>query len=183
MTPQQKIILFCAGAALAIVSQSAYGGVKIELKDGVIVNVPVSKEDIVSITFDDKPRSATGETLTIPNDKPVKVMSKTVLEKGRWYVIEASGVISDWSDYKDGVDAVWCYAEWRCGKQGEAWNQLRIDDKGMTDIAGKPIPYNTQHSYQVRYQGQGKPVEMYASDAINSSSDNSGMFTVKITPE
>ena len=69
-----------------------------------------------------------------------------------------AGVITDWSDHKDGVDAVWCYAEWRCGKNGEAWNQLRVDDKGLNDINGSALPYNPQHVYRVRIQGQGKPI-------------------------
>lgn len=120
------------------------------------------------------------ETLIIPNDKPVKITSTTILENNQRYIIEASGVISDWSHVRDGVDAVWCYAEWRCGKQGEAWNQLHIDGKGMTDIAGKPIPYNPQHIYKVQYQGQGKQVELYCTDAQGSWGDNSGSFTVKI---
>src|SRR4029077_12341432 len=93
------------------------------------------------------------ESLTIPNDKPVKVTSRTSLERGKWYVLEATGIVSDWSDHKDGVDPVWCYAEWRCGKNGEAWQQLRIDDKGMSDLNGSPIPFNPQHTYRVRIQG------------------------------
>lgn len=128
----------------------------------------------------DRPRGNLLETMVVPNDKPVKIFSKTFLEKGRWYVIEASGVISDWSHVKEGVDAVWCYAEWRCGKQGEVWNQLRIDGKGMTEIVGQTIPYHPQHVYQVRFQGQGRPVELYCIDAQSSWSDNSGAFTVKI---
>ena len=162
---------------------SAHGEMKIELKGGASITVPVNKEDIVGITFGEKTSSAPAETLTIPNDKPLKIKSATVLEKGRWYVIEASGVMSDWGDYKDGVDAVWCYAEWRCGKEGQAWNQLRIDNKGMMDVVGKAISYNPQHIYQVRYQGQGKPLEIYCSDAQDSWQDNSGSITVRITPE
>ena len=123
------------------------------------------------------------DMLTIPNDKPLKVTSNVVLERGRWYVLEATGVITDWSDHKDGVDAVWCYAEWRCGKAGEAWNQLRVDDKGLNDINGSALPYNPQHVYRVRIQGQGKPIVAYASDAQNSWSDNAGSFTLRIYAE
>jgi len=116
----------------------------------------------------------------IPNNAPVKVTSTTILESGKWYIIEASGTISDWGDQTEGVDAVWCYAEWRCGPDGEVWDQLRIDDKGMTEIAGKTIPYNSSHIYRVKYQGQGKPVVFYCSDAQWSSDGNSGSFSVKI---
>ncbi|MBI2372102.1 MAG: hypothetical protein HYV08_18040 [Deltaproteobacteria bacterium] len=123
------------------------------------------------------------ETLIVPNDKPVKILSRNVLERGQWYTIEASVEFSDWSHVKDGVDAVWCYAEWRCGRQGQAWDQLRIDGKGMTEIAGQPIPYNPQHVYRVRYGGQGRQVELYLIDAQGSWSDNSGSITVKIFKE
>jgi hypothetical protein len=127
-----------------------------------------------------QPATGVLDMLTIPNDKPVKVTSNIVLERGRWYVLEATGVVSDWGDKKDGVDAVWCYAEWRCGKTGEAWQQLRIDDKGMSELNGSGITYNPQHVYRVRIQGQGKPIVVYASDAQNSWSDNSGAFTLRI---
>jgi len=40
------------------------------------------------------------DTLTIPNDRPVKVTGNVALERGRWYVLEASGAVSDWSDHK-----------------------------------------------------------------------------------
>lgn len=123
------------------------------------------------------------DMLTIPNDRPVKVTSSVTLERGRWYVIEASGIITDWSDHKDGIDPVWCYAEWRCGKNGEHWQQLRIDDKGLSDHAGSTIPYNPQHVYRVRIQGQGRPLVAYASDAQNSWSDNAGAFTLRIYAE
>lgn len=118
------------------------------------------------------------DVLTIPNDRPLRVESKP-LEAGRWYIVEASGVVTDWSHVKDGVDAVWCYAEWRCGK-GEAWNQLRIDDKGLSDHAGGTLPYNPDHVYRVRIQGQGKPLVAHSSDAQSSWGDNAGAFTVRI---
>ena len=120
------------------------------------------------------------ESLVVPNDKPVKVLSKTVFEKGKRYIIEAGGIISDWQDKTDGVDPVWCYAEWRCGKEGMVWDQLRIDGMGMTDIAGKIIPYNPGHTYRVVYSGEGRPVEFYALDAQGSPGDNSGSFGVNI---
>jgi len=167
----------------------------------------VNKEDIVSITFEEKPPreeaaqqskspvsplgAATApepkerllDEVVVPNTRPEKVMSNVVLEQGKEYIIEASGVFSDWSGKTGGVDAVWCYAEWRYGKHGEIWNQLRIDDKGMTEIAGKTIPYNPKHVYRVRYTGKGKQVEFFLSDAQWSWSGNSGSVTVKIFQE
>lgn len=185
MSRGQRLVLLAIGLCVFCVATEfqAAGGLKIQLKDGTVVEVPVNKEDFVGMTFEEKAAGRALEILAIPNDKPVKVSTSSVLENGRWYLIEASGVISDWGHVKEGVDAVWCYAEWRCGKSGEVWNQLRIDEKGMPDIAGKPIPYNPQHIYQVRYLGQGKKIEFYALDAQGSWSDNSGAFTVKITPE
>jgi hypothetical protein len=120
------------------------------------------------------------ETLVIPNNKPGKVTSRAVLEKDHWYRIEASGVVSDWPHVKDGVDAVWCYAEWRCGKSGEPWNQLRIDEKGLTELADGNLPMSPDHVYEVLYKGQGLPLVAYATDAQNSWSDNSGAFSVRI---
>ncbi len=171
------LVFLCFGHAHALM--------KVTTKNGMSITVPVSKDDLVSITFDDQGSggAANAETIVVPNNKPVKITSKTSLEKGRWYIIEASGAFNDWGNAPDGIDAVWCYAEWRCGKNGEVWNQLRIDGKGMPDITGQPIPYNPEHVYRVRYQGQGKPVELYLSDAQGSWSDNVGSLTVKISPE
>lgn len=120
------------------------------------------------------------EELVVPNTRPQKILSRTVLEMGREYIIEASGTFDDWGNTPHGIDAVWCFAEWRCGRQGEAWNQLIIDGKGMTAIAGQTIPYNPQHVYRVNFKGQGKPVEFYMIDAQNSWSDNLGAVTVRI---
>ena len=88
------------------------------------------------------------EELVVPNTKPEKVLSRNVLESGQDYIIEASGTWDDWGNTPHGVDAVWCFAEWRCGRQGQAWNQLRFDGKGMTEIVGQDIPYNSQHIYR-----------------------------------
>jgi len=120
------------------------------------------------------------EELTVPNDKAEKVTSKVVLETGKIYLIEGSGEISDWANKTDGVDPVWCYADWKVGSNPVVWDQLRIDDKGMTEIAGDKLPYNSNHTYSVKYEGQGKPVVFNCLDAMNSAADNSGFFTVKI---
>lgn len=119
-------------------------------------------------------------SLTVSNDKPVKVATSFATRKGATYIIEASGVISDWSDKSDGVDAVWCYAEWRCGK-GEPWQQLRIDDRGLMEITGQTIPYNASHTYRIEAPGTGAPFVFHMSDAQGSSSDNSGAIQVTVT--
>jgi|GEM_PF-2511341 len=128
--------------------------------------------------------SAYAGTYEVPNTQPKKITTET-LEKGRWYTLRAKGEVSDWKEYDDGVDAVWCYAEWRCQREGKdrlPWQQLRINDKGMMDIAGKAIPYNESHVYEVQILGEGQPLTLYMSDAMHSSSNNKGSIFVTLTP-
>lgn len=120
------------------------------------------------------------ETYTVPNDKPVKVTTG-VLEAGRVYNLTASGVISDWADKQDGVDPVWCYAQWRCGPSGIPWQQLRINGKGMIELAEHDLPYNSGHTYTIRIKGEGRPLELWCHDALGSHGDNKGAFTVTIS--
>lgn len=121
------------------------------------------------------------ETLTVPNTEPKKVSTSFATKAGAVYIIEASGFVSDWSGKSDGVDAVWCYAKWRCGENGEPWQQLRIDDKGMMEASGSHIPYNPAHIYRIEIPGTGAPFVFYMSDAQTSASDNSGAIQVKVT--
>ena len=120
------------------------------------------------------------ETLIIPNDKPVKIKSSISLKRGALSTIRASGVVSDWMNQSEGVDAVWCYLKTRCGENGLSWNQLRINGKGMAEIANHIIPYNPKHVYTIRYKGEGKPLTLWMHDAQGSSGDNSGVITVDI---
>jgi hypothetical protein len=122
---------------------------------------------------------AQSQTLTVTNMKAAKVRTSFDTVPGALYMIEASGVISDWGDKGDGVDPVWCYAPWRCGT-GEPWQQLRINDRGMADIAGRTIPYNAGHVYRIQYTGDGRPIEFYCIDAQGSWQDNKGVFTVQV---
>jgi hypothetical protein len=120
------------------------------------------------------------EEFSVTNERPVKVRTSFATEKGKVYRIEASGVVSDWGDKEDGVDAVWCYAEWRCGKKGEMWQQLRINGRGMSEIKGSAIPYNGNHEYWVDLKGDGKPIEFYMSNAQGSWQDNHGQIGVSV---
>jgi len=54
------VVTLLAGSLFLVFFTSAYGGMKIKLKNGKIVNVPVNKEDIVSITFEDGSVSSGG---------------------------------------------------------------------------------------------------------------------------
>ena len=121
------------------------------------------------------------ESLEVPNTKPDKIFTKDILSDGVMYLIEASGTVSDWDTKNpDGVDPCYCYIKWRCPNP-EPWGQLVIDGKNMHTINGSTIPYNSGHSYSVLYKGTGNKMELYCSDALGSSGDNSGKFKVKIT--
>ncbi len=120
------------------------------------------------------------QTLVVPNTQAVKVRTNFATVPGGIYRIQASGVINDWGNAPDGIDAVWCYAEWRCGREGQVWNQLRINGKGIPDLAGRPVPYNPGHLYSVDLLGDGNPIEFYCSDAQDSAGDNVGSFTVTV---
>ncbi len=126
------------------------------------------------------PSAAFAESLTVSNTATTPIQTSFATEQGAIYEISASGVVSDWDGHQDGVDAVWCYGEWRC-PQPQAWNQLRIDDQGMSDIAGHEIPYNGGHSYSVEFTGDGAPIKFYMADAIGSAGDNSGAIQVTVT--
>lgn len=121
------------------------------------------------------------ETLIVPNTQPKKVSTSFATKVGAVYIIEASGYVSDWSDKSDGVDAVWCYAKWRCGENGEPWQQLRIDGKGMIESTGRHIPYNPKHIYCIEIPGTGAPFVFHMLDAQNSAGDNSGSIKVAVT--
>jgi hypothetical protein len=135
-----------------------------------------------------QPSSASGssllETVYVPADQQNPVYTSMILEQGKSYIIEASGVYSCWSDHPEGgVDAYYCFAEWRCGKNGEAWNQLLLDDKPMAEIArgnGDSDSYNPGHIYRTTIVGNGAPLILQISDAKNSWSDNLYGLSVNI---
>ena len=110
------------------------------------------------------PPSSAGGVFVDAANPPYFSMS-SVLQAGRQYVVEASGTWSYWSDKipdvneGGGVDPVWCYAKWRCPTPA-AWQTLRIDGKGMAELAGQPLPYNPQHGYRIVVTGEGRPVKL-----------------------
>jgi hypothetical protein len=120
------------------------------------------------------------QTFTVTNEKPEKYHTSFATVAGATYIVEASGVFSDWPDHQDGIDPVWCYAQWRCGNNGEAWQQLRIDGKGMAEQAGHDIPYNPSHHYAIEMKGTGQPIELYLADAQGSADDNHGKIQVTV---
>lgn len=122
------------------------------------------------------------EVLTVRADTPDSTTTKTVLESGKGYIIEASGEFSAWGGEPHGVDPVWCYRPGKCDDM-KFWDHLKINGKGLAAIAGgkEALPYNSQHTYRIRYQGEGKPLEMWIKDAKQGShKNNTGGFRVKV---
>ena len=105
------------------------------------------------------------ETMMISNTDPKPKRSATVLKASHRYRLVGSGTVSDWCDggstpcnpplvLNDGVDALYCYATWRCQKP-ELWRQLQVNGVGLDQLAGKDgkIPYSAGHVYTVEVTG------------------------------
>jgi len=122
------------------------------------------------------------DSVTVPADKPDPVYTQQ-LEKEKYYELEVSGVFSVWDDHTDGVDAYYCYGEWRCPNGPEAWKQLLVNDIPMADLdnSNTIAKYNPQHIYRASIMGQGKPLKLQISDASWSSQGNQGSLEVKIS--
>jgi hypothetical protein len=125
------------------------------------------------------------ETVNVLATTGEPFFSKTVLKKGEYYLIEATGEFSCWSDKDGGVDAFYCFAEWRVGPKPVAWKQLLLDDVPMFDLATQygfdtrfaPEP---EHMYKSVFEGKGKVLKLQIADAIGSSSDNKKGLKVTI---
>jgi hypothetical protein len=144
---------------------------------------PSEEPRMITIWMEKKSGSGlVSETLTVPNDKPDRVYTSDILDAGATYLIEASGTVSDWDTKNpEGVDACYCYIKWRCPTP-EPWGQLTIDGKNMHMINGSNLRYEPEsHHYRVKYTGTGKKMELYCADALGSSGDNSGKFTVTVS--
>lgn len=120
------------------------------------------------------------EVLSVPNEWPEKVATHHRTRRGSPYLLEASGVVSNWKLRFEGVDALYCYAQWRVGPVPEKWAQLRVDGGSLEDLAGAPLPYQPSHLYRVPFQGTGKVLGLLMSDAQASWPDNSGALTVRL---
>lgn len=121
------------------------------------------------------------ETLSVPNTSPAKVATRTSTVKGAPYLLEASGEVSNWSGRLRGVDALYCYAVWRVGKEPQKWAQLRVDDRSLEELGGgAPLPYDPRHVYRVPFPGTGAPLGLHLSDARDSWVDNRGALTVRL---
>jgi hypothetical protein len=80
-----------------------------------------------------------------------------------------------------GVDALYCYAKWRCPTP-QLWRQLRINGVGLDefvpDQAGK-IAYSGGHTYRIRVTHFAGRLSFVSSDG--SPEDDSGKWKVAIT--
>jgi len=139
------------------------------------------------------------ETIKVSNTTSAPVTAKTVLQAGHRYRLVVTGTVSDWCpttakkkadcsygspfEVGKGVDAVWCYAAWRCPTK-EAWQQLTVNGTGIlnwTGLTPDKVPYNAGHTYTFEFTATG-PLALGSSDALaGSTGDNSGGFTVTIT--
>jgi len=126
------------------------------------------------------------DTVTV-QPKKTTVKSNVVLERDRWYVMEASGFVSYWSGNPgDYVDAAYCFAQWRCPTPAY-WGPLVIDGYDLDwyfRVAEQhffnysprdKIKYNSaDHTYKVCAEGNGRQVEFW-------TKGETGTFTVKIS--
>lgn len=120
------------------------------------------------------------EEFDVTNTKPEKYKTKAILESGVCYVIEASGEVSDWTGYTDGVDPMFGYAKWRWPDGEAKFGQLRVNGYSLEEISGQTLSYNSSHVYSVTVTGDGNSWEFYSSDAQGSHGDNEGKFLVRI---
>jgi hypothetical protein len=151
---------------------------------------------LVALAFGGSGRSA--ETLTVSNASPTPIYSQLSLLPGHSYRLEVSGTVSDWCTDTGcssvdpatapepgvGVDAVYCYAAWRCPAP-QNWEALKVNGVGLDQLTlpSKPIAgYSAAHTYVAYVAGIKGRLDFVAADAAKgSSADNSGQFTVTIT--
>jgi hypothetical protein len=136
---------------------------------------------------------STFETITISNTNPTPVHSLMVLKASHRYRLVASGTVSDWCDRSstpctaplvidEGVDALYCYATWRC-RTPELWRQLQVNGMGLDQLAKREgkIAYAPSHVYTIDVTGITGRLTLVASDATWSAGGNSGVFKLRVT--
>jgi hypothetical protein len=163
----------------------------------VIVRAVLALAVVVSAIAATAATARSTETVVVSNTSAKPVSSSTVLERGIRYRLVASGTVSDWcgktgcpagnadqvAQPNVGVDALYCYAKWRCATP-ELWRQLRVNGKGLDEAAGfaGKVPYSASHRYAVEICGTGSKLSLVSSDAAaGSTADNSGAFRLQVT--
>lgn len=129
------------------------------------------------------------ETITVNNAVSTPVQATTVLRADHSYRLDASGEVSDWTSDSSGVfngaawgvDPLYCYATWRCATP-ELWRQLQVNGKGLDEFGGVAgaIAYNPAHAYSVTRSGVSGRLSLVGLDAVGSSGDNSGSWSVDL---
>jgi hypothetical protein len=191
---QNVVVLSVAGGCRFVVSQKAAFGSNSRIRviiNGRCLRVPQSVEPLCG--------GASGpEQLTVTQGAPVT--SKTVLVASHKYRLDVSGTVSYWCPKNDpttcfwpaalpppapphpsvelsGVDALYCYAAWRCPTP-ELWRPLQVNGMGLDQFAGLEgkIPYNGGHTYTVTVTGVSGTLSF-----ADAASTPTGSFTVTIT--
>ena len=136
------------------------------------------------------------DSITVSNTVSTAVSSGIALDPTHRYRLVATGTVSDWCTTSScpagnadqtaqpnvGVDALYCYAKWRCPTP-ELWRQLQVNSMGIDQLAkmdGK-IAYSGGHSYTIEFTGVSGKLSFVAADAVGSAGDNSGSFKVQLT--
>ena len=137
------------------------------------------------------------DTLTVSNVSPTTIYSSLSLLAGHLYKVQVDGTVSDWCTDTScaagdpaavaqpdlGVDALYCYAAWRCPTP-QNWQALKVNGVGLDQLTlpSRPIRgYSASHTYTAYVAGiQGRLGFVAADAAKGSSADNSGQFTVTI---
>jgi hypothetical protein len=122
------------------------------------------------------------------------VTSKALVASHK-YRLDVQGTVSYWCTSSDpsscfwpsvpshpnvelaGVDALYCYATWRCPTP-ELWRPFQVNGQGLDQLAGQEgqIPYNGGHTYSVTLTGISGPLSF-----ADVASTPTGSFTVTIT--
>ncbi len=107
------------------------------------------------------------------------------LDKDKPYFVVGEGVCSLWDDHTDGVDSVFCYAQWRIGDTPQVWGQLELSDPSihLSDLiaqnTGNPAIYNPSHVYEAVVIGEGKTLKARVFDG-GGYSDNHGELRISV---
>jgi hypothetical protein len=150
---------------------------------------------LVSIAVGGSSRAT--ETLTVSNVSPTPIYSSLSLLADHAYRVQVSGTVSDWCTDTScsavdpstapepdvGVDALYCYAAWRCPTP-QNWQALQVNGVGLDKLTlpSRPIRgYSPAHTYTAYVAGIRGRLSFVAADAAKgSSADNSGDFTVTL---
>jgi hypothetical protein len=165
-------------------------GVRRVSRGAVVVGVAAFAAAVAASTSSGRPvaagkdRAAASAPITITVPAHSRSIRRPGLQGGHTYKWVVSGTDSYWpvgtGEYPknvegQGVDALYCYAAWRCPKP-ELWRALQVNGDGIDQLAGKVLPPTASHRYE--FVGtQFVPVGAVSFEAGGLS----GGFTITIT--